>query len=110
MEYLALMGNDLRSSLSPALGQHAAFFWSVIAPVGLALIWVGSVFALWETWFRSGDGKASSAGLLLKFFFTVGMVLAILASGSALEYLIFDGGMVHARILGSLVDFIRPRG
>ena len=108
MEYLALMGQDLRASLSPTLGQHAAFFWSVVAPIGLALIWVGCVFALWETWFRNGDAKETGSTITFRLFFTVMMSFVVLASGSALEYLLLGGGLVHARVLGGVVDLFRP--
>jgi len=103
-----LLGQDLRASLAPTLGQHAAFFWSVVAPIGLALIWVASVFALWETWFRNGNTKESGSTVTFKLFFTVMMSFMILASGSALEYLLLGGGLVHARVLGGVVNLIRP--
>jgi hypothetical protein len=108
MEYLTLMGNDLKTSLSQSLGENAAFFWSVIAPVGLAIIWVGSLYALWESWFRNGEAKERGGGLLFKALFTFIMVGVVLAAGSAFEYLVLGEGMVHARLLGGVLDLVGP--
>lgn len=108
MEYLALMGGDLKSTLSASLGQHAAFFWGVIAPAGLLLIWAGSLYALWESWFRDSGMKETRGSLILKLLFTVMMISLMLISGTALEYLVFGGGLAHARVLGGVVNLLRP--
>lgn len=105
MEYLVLAGNQLQASLAETLGDYAPLFWSVIAPIGLLILWAGAVYALWETWFR--QGRESGGGGFLKLVFSLLMVVLILCSGTGVEFLVFGGGHIHARILGALVNLAR---
>ena len=107
MEYLVLAGNGLHESLSRTLGQYAPFFWAVVAPAGLAVIWIGSVFALWQTWFRQKSDEEEGAGLALRLFYSLVMVVLVLGSGTGLEYLLLGDGHVHSRILGMMLDSVR---
>lgn len=109
MEYLILAGRDLKSSLSGSLGDFSPFFWSIVAPIGLAILWIGSIYALWEVWFRGGAEGGSGSSLFVKVFFSFLMLAAILASGAGLEYLLLGDGVVHAQILGALIELVGPR-
>lgn len=109
MEYLILTGRDLKSSMAGTLGDFSPFFWSVVAPIGLAFLWLGSIYALWETWIRGGSEPTSGAHLFSKLVFSIFMIAVLLASGTALEYLVLGHGVAHAPILGAFVDLARPR-
>jgi hypothetical protein len=109
MEYLALVGGDLREFLSGFLGDTAPFFWSVVAPVFLAIFWLGGIYALWETWFRKPGEGNSSGGPVFKLFATVFLLALIVCSGAALEYLLLGNGHLHSRVLAGILDIVRPR-
>jgi hypothetical protein len=108
MEYLVLVGGDLRGSLSNSLGDFAPFFWSVVVPVGLAIIWLGGLYALWETWFRHGGADDTGGGGFFKVFFSLFMVTLILCAGAGLEFLVLGEAHMQSRILAGMVDLIRP--
>jgi hypothetical protein len=104
MEYLVLAGSDIKAGLSPTLGEFAPFFWSVLAPIGLALLWLWSLHALWGTWRREGGGEELRGGVVPRLLVSLALVARILGAGTALEYLLLGDGLVHARILGGAVD------
>ena len=109
MEYLALVGGDMRNFLSGFLGDTAPFFWSVVAPIFLALFWFGGLFALWETWFHKKSDVESSSGVIFKLFVSLFLISLVVCSGAALEHLLLGEGHIHSRLLGGLVDLVRPR-
>jgi hypothetical protein len=106
MEYLVLAGTDLRTALSQALGAYAPFFWGVIAPITLGLLWLGCLYTLKAVWRRKRGEEGELGTVLPKLFFTALLSAVILGSGTALEYLLLGDGLVHARILGGVVDLI----
>jgi hypothetical protein len=107
MEYLVLAGNGLHESLSRTLGEYAPFFWAVVAPAGLAVLWIGSVFALWQTWSRQKSDGEEGAGVFLRLVFSLVMVVLVLGSGTGLEYLLLGDGHLHSRVLGIVLDLVR---
>jgi len=109
MEYLVLAGSELQASLSQSLGEYAPFFWSVIAPVGLAILWLGSVYALWESWFRQGSEEERGGSLVFKLLFTLVMVALVLCSGAGLEFLLLGDGHVQARVLAGVLNLVSSR-
>ena len=108
MEYLVLVGRDLKEVLSRSLGDTAPFFWSFVAPVVLAVLWVGAFYGLWESWFRRGDPGEDGGHLGFKLFFSVFLLSIILCSGASLEYLFLGDPWVHSRILSGILNAIRP--
>jgi len=106
MEYLVLAGNELQASLSQSLGEYAPFFWSVIAPVGLAILWLGGVYTLWESWFRQGSGEERGGNLVLKLLFSLVIVTLVLCSGAGLEFLLLGDGHLQSRVLAGLLNFV----
>ncbi len=108
MEYLVLAGNQLQASLADTLGEYGPLFWSVIAPIGLLILWAGAVYALWETWFHQGKGDEGRGGGFIKLVFSLLMVGLILCSGTGLEFLVLGGGHIHAKVLAGVVDLVRP--
>ena len=108
MEYLALLGGALRTSLSDSLGDWAPFFWSTAAPVGLAIVWLGGIYALWQSWSPAGSGE-EGGGLFFRIFFGVFMIALILCAGAGFEHLVLGDGLIHARILGGVIDIIKPQ-
>jgi hypothetical protein len=97
MEYLVLAGTDLRTALSQALGAYAPFFWGVIAPITLGLLWLGCLYTLKAVWRRKRGEEGELGTVLPKLFFTALLSAVILGSGTALEYLLLGDGLVHAR-------------
>jgi hypothetical protein len=106
MEYLVLAGTDVRTALSQALGAYAPFFWGVIAPITLGILWLGCLHTLRAIWRRKSGEERDLGSVLPKLLFTALLSTAILGAGTALEYLLLGDGLVHARILGGVVDLI----
>ena len=102
MEYLVLAGTDVRTALSQALGAYAPFFWAVT----LGLLWLGCLYTLRAVWRRKRGQEGELGSVLPKLFFTALLSAVILGAGTALEYLLLGDGLVHARILGGVVDLI----
>ena len=106
MEYLALAGTDIRAALSQALGAYAPFFWGLIAPITLGIRWLGCLYTLRAIWRRKAGEERELGSVLPKLFFTALLSAVILGSGTALEYLLLGDGLVHARVLGGVVDLV----
>jgi hypothetical protein len=104
MEYLVLAGSDIKAGLSQTLGEFAPFFWSVLAPIGLAVLWLWSLYALWGTWRREGGGEELRGGFFPRLLVSLLLVAMIMGAGTALEYLLLGEGLIHARVLGGVVD------
>jgi hypothetical protein len=104
MEYLVLAGSDIKAGLSQTLGEFAPFFWSVLAPIGLTVLWVWSLWALWGTWRREGGGEELRGGFVPRLLVSLFLVAMIMGAGTTLEYLLLGDGFVHARILGGVVE------
>ena len=98
MEYLTLVGGDLRQHLSDMLGGTAPFFWSVIAPLVLVAFWLGGLYGLWETWFRRSDDVDGASGPVFKTLFSLFLATLVVCSGAALEHLVLGDGHFHSRI------------
>jgi hypothetical protein len=109
MEYLVLVGTDLKLILSRSLGETAPFFWSYVAPVVLALLWAGGLYGLWENWFRKGEAGKEEGRILVKLGFSLLLVSMVLCSGAALEHLVFGDPLIHSQVLGRLIEVLRPR-
>ena len=109
MEYMILVGGELRSSLSQSLGEWAPFFWSAVAPIGLAILWLGGIYALWQSWFPGSSDEETGGGLIFRLFFSFFIVAMILCAGAGFEHLVLGDGFIHARILGSVIDIIKPQ-
>jgi hypothetical protein len=75
--------------------------------VGLAILWLGGIYTLWETWFGRGHDPDTGGGFFFKFFFGIVLVALILCAGAALEYLVLGDGFVQARVLAGVVDWVR---
>jgi hypothetical protein len=106
MEYLVLAGSELQASLSQSLGEYGPFFWSVIAPVGLAILWLGGLYTLWESWFGQGSEKESGGSLVFKLLFSLIIVTLVLCSGAGLEFLLLGDGYLQSRVLAGVLDFV----
>jgi hypothetical protein len=106
MEYLVIAGGGLKESFSQTLGEYAPFFWGVVAPVGLALLWVLAIHSLWETWRNQGSEEQGRSGFFTKLLFSFVLVALILGSGTGLEYLLLGGGLFHARVLGGVLGLV----
>ena len=106
MEYLVIAGGGLQESLSSSLGEYAPFFWSVVAPVGLGILWLGGIYTLWETWFGRGNDPESGGGFFFKAFFGLVLMALILCSGAALEYLVLGHGFVQTRVLAGFLNLV----
>ena len=106
MEYLVLVGSNLQDSIGRTLGEYAPFFWAVVAPAGLFILWFGSVYALWRTWFGRRTEEEGGGGLVVKLIFSFVMVVLILGSGTGLEYLLLDDGHLHSKLLGGVLDLV----
>ena len=106
MEYLVLVGSNLEGSLAQTLGEYAPFFWAVVAPAGLFILWFGSVYALWQTWFGRKTEEEGGGGLFIKLISSLVMVVLILGSGTGLEFLLLDDGHVHSELFGGLLDLV----
>ena len=104
MEYLVLAGGQFRESVSQSLGDFGPIFWNVAAPLGLALLWLASVHALWETWRSQGGQQEGRASVPSRLLLTLVLVAAILGSGTGFEYLVLGGGYVHARVLAGVLS------
>lgn len=104
------MGKDLRISLEGILGDHADFFWRRAVPVGLAVVWLACMYGLLATWLAKGNEEEGARGTLGKLFFSVILLALVLASGAGLEYLVLGDGLIHSRILGTIVDFFLSLG
>jgi len=104
MEYLVLAGGNLRESLTQKLGELAPFFWGVVAPVALGLLWLGAAHALWKTWARRESEEQRPGGLPFRLLVSLFLVGVILGSGTGLEFLLLGGGYVHARLLGGVLS------
>jgi hypothetical protein len=109
MEYLVLVGTDIKLILSKSLGETAPFFWSFVAPVVLALFWAGGLYGLWEAWFRRGEPGEAGGRLGLRLLFSLLLISLVLCSGAGLEYLLLGHPLIHSRVLGGLFDVLRPR-
>ncbi|MFH1763134.1 MAG: hypothetical protein ABIF09_02980 [Gemmatimonadota bacterium] len=107
MEYLVLAGSDLQATLAQTLGEYAPFFWSVIAPVGLAILWLGGIYVLFETLFRGGNEEDTGGSFLFKLVFGLVTITIILCAGAGLEFLVLGEGHVQASILAGVVDLVR---
>jgi hypothetical protein len=104
MEYLVLTGGHFKESVSQSLGEFGPFFWKVAAPLGLALLWLGAIHALWQTWRSQGSQAEGRASLPSRLLLTLVLVAAILGSGTGLEYLVLGGGYLHARVLAGVLS------
>ncbi|MBT8398702.1 MAG: hypothetical protein HKO65_04500 [Gemmatimonadetes bacterium] len=109
MEYLTLVGGELRSSLSQSLGDWAPFFWSAAAPILLAIFWLGGIYILWQSWLPNSSVEETGGGLLFRLFFSFFIVAMILCAGAGFEHLVLGEGLIHARVLGGVIDVIRPQ-
>jgi hypothetical protein len=106
MEYLVLAGGDMKEALSRQLGAFAPFFWGILVPVALAVLWLFSAHALWKTWNRPARGEGEGSGVLGKLIFSLFLAGFIVGAGSGLEYLVLGGGYVHARVLGGVLALL----
>ena len=106
MEYLVIAGGNLKESVSQILGDFGPFFWGIVAPVGLALMWLAAVHAPWETWRSQRREEERRGGLVTKLLFTFVMLALILGSGTGLEYLLLGGGYIHSQVLDGLLSLV----
>jgi hypothetical protein len=104
MEYLVLAGGHFKESVSQSMGEFGPFFWKVAAPLGLTLLWLAAVHALWETWRSQGSQGEGRASLPARLLLTLVLVAAILGSGTGFEYLVLGGGYIHARVLAGVLS------
>jgi len=105
MEYLVLAGGDMKDALSRQLGAFAPFFWGIVVPVALAVLWLFSAHALWKTWNRPGGEEG--VGVFGKLIFSLLLTGLIIGAGSGLEYLVLGDGYVHSRVLAGVLSLLR---
>jgi hypothetical protein len=107
MEYLTLVGGDLRSHVSEVLGTTAPFFWSVIAPVFLAAVWIWALYALLQSWFGRSENGERGGSLPGKLFMTVFLLLVMVSAGTAFETLVLENPQVHSRLLATVLGLLK---